>query len=109
PRVSSAIVVARRDDAVLSERTPARPLPAAPRLGGQPELGSDRLQRLDDRADVLVEVDAELLGALVDVLPVDARGERGLLQLLAHRLRLEPFEAGRADERARVDEAGELV
>jgi len=33
---------------------------------------------------VVVEVDAELLGAFVDVLPVHAGGERRLFQLLAH-------------------------
>ena len=76
---------------------------------GKPELGRDRLQRLDDRADVVVELDAELLGALVDLVAVHAGGERRLLQLLPHRLRLEALEPGRADERARVHEAGELV
>ena len=58
---------------------------------------------------MVVELDAQLLGALVDVLAVHAGGERRLLQLLPHRLRLEPVEPGRADERARVHEAGELV
>src|SRR5262249_17912155 len=59
--------------------------------------------------DVLVERHAELLGALVDLVAVNARGERRLLELLLHGLRLEPFEAGRANEAARVDEAAELV
>ena len=58
---------------------------------------------------MVVQFDAEFLGTLVDVLPVHAGGERRLLQLLAHRLRLEPFEAGRPYERAGVHEARELV
>ena len=59
--------------------------------------------------DVLVELDAELLGALVDVVPVDAGGERRLLQLLLHRLRLERRDPVGPHEPAGVDEAGELV
>ena len=73
------------------------------------ELSCDGLHRLDDRADVVVEVDAELLRALVDLVPVDTGREGGLLELLLDRLRLEPLEAGRAHERARVDEAAQLV
>jgi hypothetical protein len=57
---------------------------------------------------VVVELDAELLGAFVDVLPVDARGEGRLLQLLLDRLRLERRDPVRPDEAAGVDEAGEL-
>src|SRR6266478_3560575 len=40
---------------------------------------------------------------------VHAGGERRLLELLPHRLRLEPLEPGRPDEAARVHEAAELV
>src|SRR5436190_13823172 len=40
---------------------------------------------------------------------MDTGGERGLLQLLAHRLRLEPVDAGRPHEPARVDKARQLV
>src|SRR4051794_13942635 len=79
------------------------------RRAGKPKLGRDRLESLHDRPDVVVEVDAELLRALVDVLAVDPRRERGLLQLLAHRLGLEALETRGADERARVHEARELV
>ena len=57
----------------------------------------------------LVQLDPELLGALVDVLPVDAGGEGRLLQLLLDRLRLERRDPVGPDEAARVDEAGELV
>ena len=58
---------------------------------------------------MVVELDPELLGALVDVLAMDTRRERRLLELLLDGLRLEPFETRRADERARVDEAAQLV
>ena len=58
---------------------------------------------------MLVELEAEELGARVDLVPVDAGCERRLLQLLAHRFRLEPVEAGRSHEPTRVDEPRELV
>ena len=58
---------------------------------------------------MLVEVDAELVRALVDVLAVHAGGERRLLELLLHGLGLQPLEPARAHERARVDEPGQLV
>ena len=68
---------------------------------GQPSVRArqpgDRLQRRDHVRDVLVELDAELLRALVDVVARDARRERRLLQLLPHRLRLEPLQPRRAD------------
>src|SRR5207244_6788317 len=48
----------------------------------QPQLARDRAQRSDHERDVLVEVDSELLRALVDVLAPDARRERRLLHLL---------------------------
>src|SRR6266516_1587447 len=77
--------------------------------GAQAELARDRPQRFGDERDVLVEFDAEELGAPVDVVAVDARGERRLLQLLPHRLRLERVDPVRANEPASVDEAGELI
>ena len=58
---------------------------------------------------MLVELEAEQLRAGVDLVTVDAGRERRLLQLLAHRLRLEALEPGRPHEPARVDEARELV
>src|SRR5207302_2226419 len=79
------------------------------RRRGQPELTGDRLHGRDHGADVVVELDAELLRAAVDLVPVHAGRERRLLQLLPHRLRLEALEAGRPYEGARMDEAGELV
>ena len=60
-------------------------------------------------ANVLVELEPEQLGARVDLVAVDAGGERRLLQLLPHRLRLEAVETGRAHEPAGVDETRELV
>ena len=77
--------------------------------GAEPELVGARLHRRDHEGDVLVEVDAELLGALADLVTVDARSERGLLELLLDGLRRHPLDAGRADERAGGDEAGELI
>ena len=58
---------------------------------------------------MLVELEPEELRARVDLVAVHARGERRLLELLLHRLRLEPLEAGRADEPARVHEPRQLV
>ncbi len=75
------------------------------RGGTQPELGADRLQRLDHVRDVNVEVELEQLRAHHDLVPVDSGRERRLLQLLLHRFGLEPVEAGGPDEPARVDEA----
>ena len=49
------------------------------------------------------------LGARVDLVAVDAGGKGRLLQLLLHRLGLEPVEAGRPHEPAGVHEAGDLV
>ena len=42
------------------------------RGGAQPELGGDRAERLDHEPDVVVELDAELLGTLVDVVAIHA-------------------------------------
>ncbi len=55
----------------------------------QAELAGDRAHRLDHEADVVVQLDAELLGALVHLVAVNAGRERRLLELLLHRLRLE--------------------
>ena len=74
-----------------------------------PSSARDRLERRDHVRDVLVELEPEQLRARVDLVAVDPGGERRLLQLLAHRLRLEAVEPGRADEPARVDEPRQLV
>ena len=55
------------------------------------------------------ELDAELLRALVDVVAVDSRRERRLLQLFLDGLRLECLDPVRANEPACVDEPAELV
>src|SRR5688500_5904919 len=54
-------------------------------------------------------MDAELLGAAIDLVPVYARRERGLLELLPHRLRFQGLDAVRPHEPAGVNEARELV
>ncbi len=58
---------------------------------------------------MLVELTPDQLGAGVDLVAVDARRERRLLELLLDGLRFQPFESRGAYERARVDEPGELV
>src|SRR4051794_23824112 len=75
----------------------------------QAELARDGLERGDHVRDVLVQLDSELLGALVDLVAVHPRGERRLLELLLHGLRLEALQPGRPDEPAGVDEAAQLV
>ncbi len=61
------------------------------------------------KRDVLVEVDAELLGAVADLLAVDGRGEARLLELLLDRLGRQPVDALGAHDRAGHDEARQLV
>ena len=75
----------------------------------KPELGRDRLHGCDDVRDVLVELEPEELRARVHLVAMDARGERRLLQLLLHGLRLQAVEPGRTHESARMHEARELV
>src|SRR5207247_10119944 len=75
----------------------------------EPELRRDRAHRIDHEGDVLVELDAQRLGALVDVVPVHAGRERRLLELLLDGLRLERLDPVRAYEPAGVDEPTELV
>src|SRR4029079_18653675 len=85
-----------------------------PSLGGRdlaapPELGGDRAQGGDHEGDVLVEVDAQLLGTLDDLVAVHAAGEARLLQLLAHRLRLEGRDSGGPCEAARQPQTPHLL
>ena len=74
----------RTTSSALSPRSPE----AAPknlrsvRRRRQAELLRDRLQRGDDVRDVLVQLDADQLGARVDLVAVHAGRERRLLQLL---------------------------
>ncbi len=65
--------------------------------------------RGDDVADVLVELEPDELGARVHLVAVHSGRERGLLELLLHRLRLQPVEPGRPHEPARVHEPRQLV
>ena len=58
---------------------------------------------------MLVQLELEQLGTGIDLVAMHTGGEGGLLQLLAHRLRLEPFETGRPDKAAGVHESGQLV
>jgi hypothetical protein len=58
---------------------------------------------------VLTLVDAEILDRSLDLPAVHLGRERGLLQLLAHRLGLHPLDPGGTDQRARRDEPGQLV
>src|SRR4051794_27057828 len=64
----------------------------------------------DGEGDMLVEVEAEFLRALRQVLPVDGPRERLVLHLLAHRLRVHVRDPLRGtDERDRTDETGQFV
>src|SRR5215213_8236782 len=76
----------------------------------QPYLPLHGLERLDDEADVLVEIDAEFGDALPDVFAVDGARERLILQLLPDRRDFEVVEAlRRAHQRAGDEEAAQLV
>src|SRR5436190_1433594 len=75
----------------------------------EPELVRVLGQGLDYEGDVLVLVDAELLDPAPDLVAVDLGRERGLLELLADRLRRHSLDPGRADECAGADEARQLV
>jgi hypothetical protein len=77
--------------------------------GAQAEVARDRPHCGDDVPDVLVEFNPELLGAAVDLVPVHTGGERGLLELLPDRFRLQRLDPVRPDEAARVNETRELV
>ena len=102
------------------EAAPAAPPPSVQRapggldlgrrsLGAEPELRADRPQRVDHDLDVVVEVDAELRGALDHVVAVDAGREARCFSFLR-------TERGSSVERpsgrtsaAGVHEAGQLV
>src|SRR6266436_749433 len=74
------------------------------------ELWSDAAKGFDAERDVVVEGDAELLSAVVDVVATDAAGEGFIFQLFLHGCSFHLVDAfGRLDERAGGEEAGELV
>src|SRR2546426_8829492 len=92
-------------------RGPARgPTAGLRRAAREADAGGHRGQGGDDEGDVLVEVDAQLLRAPIDVLAIDRAREGLVLELLPDRARLETGnDAPRADEGAGRDEARELV
>src|SRR5919112_246730 len=67
------------------------------------------LQRGDHERQVLVEVDAQRLGALAQLVAVHGGGERRRLQLLLDRLRRQTVDPGGPHVRAGHDEPGQLV
>src|SRR5215207_6145228 len=69
-------------------------------------VGGDRI---DHELDVLVFVNAQLLDGAGDLIAVDLGCERGLLQLLANRLRLHPLDPRGTNQRARGDEPRQLI
>jgi hypothetical protein len=69
----------------------------------------DRAHGFDAEGDVLVEGNAQLLGALGDVLAADGAREGLILHPLAHRTRFEAGDSIRPNQRTRREEAGELV
>src|SRR5215216_3965643 len=75
----------------------------------QTQLARDRLHRVRDRLDVLVQLDAEELRTRIDLVAVHAGGERGLLELLLDGLRGQRLDPVRPHQPARVDEPGQLV
>src|SRR4051812_47451246 len=74
-----------------SRTTTRRPSSA---ISVQAELARALLHGGDNERGVLVEVHAQLLGALVHLVAVHRRGEAGLLELLLHRLRLHAVDPG---------------
>src|SRR5215472_16303717 len=77
---------------------------------GETDAGRHGGEGADHEADVLVEVDSELLGAAIHVVPVHRAREALVLELLLHRARLEPRDGTpRAHEGAGGDETRQLV
>src|SRR5215813_7742355 len=86
--------------------------PTAELRGGTAEtdVGRDGSEGADHEADVLVEVDPELLRTAIHVVPVHRAREALVLELLLRRAGLEPGDgAARAHEGAGGDEARQLV
>src|SRR5262249_20532169 len=80
------------------------------RRSGEPDLGGDGGQGIDDERDVRIQIRPELDGAPVDVVAIDRAREGFIFQLLLHGRGLHARDdlAG-THERAGVDEAGQLV
>src|SRR5678815_5548823 len=76
----------------------------------QPQLGGDRLHRLERERDVLVEIDAELGRTLHDVVAIHVPGEVAARHLLLHRCDLALGELlRRLDQRAGDEQPRQLV
>ena len=74
------------------------------------ELWGDTAKGFDAERDVIVERDAELLSAVVDVVATDAARECFVFQFFLHGCCFYLVDAfGRFDERAGGEEAGEFV
>src|SRR6201987_2146378 len=74
------------------------------------ELWSDAAKRFDAKRDVVVERDAELLSAVVDVVATDAASERFVFQFFLHGRCFHLVDAFRRfDERTGGEKAGEFV
>ena len=78
-------------------------------IGADASWTGDNEVRVDPSGVHKTELDTEELRARVDLVAVHPGRERRLLQLLAHRFRLETVQPGRSHEPARVHEARELV
>ena len=96
-------------DASLPEPEHTPPRARAPRHPGRPSSAWIGLSASITTWMCSSRSTPRRLGALVDVVAVDAGRERLLLELLAHAARLERGEALRAHEAAGVHEAGQLV
>jgi hypothetical protein len=73
------------------------------------EVARDGAHGRDHVRDVLVELEAELLCAAINLVAMHAGREGRLLELLPHRLGLERLDPVRPDEPAGVNEPRELV
>jgi putative ABC transport system permease protein len=75
----------------------------------QPQFVRNLPHRLYDIRDMNVQFHSQQLGAPADLVPVHGGGEGAVLHLLLHALRRQVIDAGRPYQRARGDEAGQLV
>src|SRR4030095_3372831 len=88
----------------------ADPAMGLARGGPEAEGAGGGGQRLDEKSEMPLQRDTELLGAAIDVLTVHRPREALVLELLDHRRGLEPGDGTAGPhERARGDEAGRLV
>src|SRR5438132_906358 len=96
------------DGPLLRRRLRDLHAPGGPSLKAQ--LAADSLEAFDHVRDVLIERDAKLQGALLELIAGDLPGEAFVAHLLVHRAGVDFVEAAiRADVGHRDDEAGHLV